>query len=320
MTLTAAPPPRTRRRARRARGGGAGLPGGTPGPVQPPRPASAGRQVAATTILLLGVVLMTFAIWVMFLSRLHYDRVQHDDYASFRAELAQAIAPTGPTDPNDPKEILAPGTPVAVLRIPQIHVDAVVLEGTSGSVLEDGPGHLRDAPLPGQGGISEIFGRRAAYGGVFGNLSQLLPGDEFTVITGLGAARYKVIDVRRPGDEVPQPTSAGRLILVTADGPPFAPTGVLRVDADLVSSPQPTSAPIITEADLPASEQLMGTSPQAWVPVVLWGQCLVLAAAGFGWLSQRWGRWQTWIVAVPVLGYLGFAVADQVTVLLPNLM
>jgi sortase A len=314
MTLTATPSPD----APRSGAAGARFPGGPPGPV--PRPVSAGRHVASTTILLLGVVLMTFAIWVVFLSRMHYDRVQHDDYASFRSELAQAIAPTGPTDPSDPRRLLAPGTPVAVLRIPQIHVDAVVLEGTSGSVLEDGPGHLRDTPLPGQSGISEIFGRRAAYGGVFSNLSQLQPGDEFTVITGLGVVRYKVIDVRRPGDLVPQPTSAGRLILVTADGPPFAPTGVLRVDADLVTAAQPTSSPIITAADLPASEQLMGTSQVAWLPVVLWGQCLVAAAAGLGWLSQRWGRWQTWIVAVPVLGYLGLAVADQVTVLLPNLL
>jgi sortase A len=316
MTITAAPAPD----APRAPSAGAGFRGLTPRPVRQSRPIGASRQVASTTILLLGVVLLTFAVWLIFLSRMHYDRVQYNDYASFRSELAQAIAPTGPTDPSNPKQILAPGTPVAVLQIPEIHVDAVVLEGTSGSVLEDGPGHLRDTPLPGQGGVSEIFGRRAAYGGVFANLSQLQPGEKFTVISGLGVVHYKVIDVRRPGDQVPQPTSAGRLILATADGPPFAPTGVLRVDADLVSPAQPTSLPIISAANLPASEQLMGTNQQAWVPVVLWGQCLVAAAAGLGWLSQRWGRWQTWIVAVPVLGYLGFAVADQVTVLLPNLM
>jgi hypothetical protein len=32
------------------------------------------------------------------------------------------------------------------------------------------------------------------------------------------------------------------------------------------------------------------------------------------------GRWQAWLVAVPVVGYLGLATADQAARLLPNLM
>jgi sortase A len=56
------------------------------------------------------------------------------------------------------------------------------------------------------------------------------------------------------------------------------------------------------------------------VPLVLWGMCLVAAAIGVGWLGQRWGRRQAWIVGVPVLGFFGLAVADQAVQLLPNLM
>ena len=307
-----------------APGGGHGLPQPGTLPTGPPRlfavRASLARQVAAAACITLGVTLLGFAAWVLLLSRLYYDRVQYNDYANFRAELAQAIAPTGPTDPANPKVLLAPGTPVAVLHIPEIGMSAVVLEGTSGEVLEGGPGHLRDTPLPGQAGISEVFGRRAAYGGVFSHVSSLRPGEEFTVITGLGVARYRVVDVRRAGDPVPALTGPGRLILTTADGPPFAPTGVLRADADLISAAQPTSNPLFTGADLPSDEQLMGTDQVAWVPLVLWGIPLVIAASAVGWLSQRWGRWQAWIVAVPVLGYLGLAVAGQATLLLPNLL
>jgi sortase A len=316
VTLQASPPPGLP-------GGGAEIPQSRAQPGSAARPTprvSLARQATATALITLSVTLLGFAAWVIFFSRLDYDRVQYNDYANFRTELAQATAPTGPTLPSNPKLALPPGTPVAVLRIPEIGLNAVVLEGTSGAVLEGGPGHLRDTPLPGQAGISEIFGRRAAYGGVFSSISSLRPGDIFTVITGLGVARYKVVDLRRPGDLVPPLTGPGRLILTTADGPPFAPTGVLRVDADLISAAQPTSNPLIGAANLPSDEVLMGTNPVAWVWLVLWGIPLVLAASAVSWLSQRWGRWQAWIVAVPVLGYLGLAVADQVTQLLPNLM
>jgi len=53
---------------------------------------------------------------------------------------------------------------------------------------------------------------------------------------------------------------------------------------------------------------------------VLWGQALLIAAGAITWARTRWGRWQVWIVAVPVLGYFGLAVADQAAGLLINLM
>jgi sortase A len=320
MTLVKEPPSG----APSAPGGGAGSSAALP-PLQrrqaPMASAAAARLVVSTAVLILAASLLGFGGWIAVGSRLYYDRVQHDDYASFRAELAQATAPTGPTNPANANQLLTPGTPVAVLAIPEIGLNAVVLEGTSSSVLEGGPGHLRDTQLPGQAGISEILGRRAAYGGPFARLSSLSPGDVFSVTTGQGFTSYRVLDVRRAGDVVPPLTPGkGRLILATADGPPFAPTGVLRVDADTISAPKPAPAMVVTPADIGPSELAFGTESLAWVPLVLWGQCLLLAAVALSWLGARWGRWQTWTVAVPVLGYFGLAVADQVSRLLPNLM
>jgi sortase A len=320
MTLVKEPPSG----APSAPGGGAGYVDALPPPQRRQAPmgsAAAARLVVSTAVLILAASLLGFGGWIAVGSRLYYDRVQHDDYASFRAELAQATAPTGPTNPANANQLLTPGTPVAVLAIPEIGLNAVVLEGTSSSVLEGGPGHLRDTQLPGQAGISEILGRRAAYGGPFARLSSLSPGDVFSVTTGQGFTSYRVLDVRRAGDVVPPLTPGkGRLILATADGPPFAPTGVLRVDADTISAPKPAPAMVVTPADIGPSELAFGTESLAWVPLVLWGQCLLLAAVALSWLGARWGRWQTWTVAVPVLGYFGLAVADQVSRLLPNLM
>lgn len=318
--MVQAPPPG----APRASGGGASqrVPAAAAGAERRGRRSVPVAQVVVSSAFLtLAASLLGFAVWITFVSHLYYDRVQHDTYATFRSELAQAIAPTGPTDPADSKQLLAAGSPVAILTIPEIGVNAVVLEGTSGAVLEGGPGHLRDTQLPGQVGLSEILGRRAAYGGPFARLSNLSPGELFSVTTGQGVFRYRVLDVRRAGDPVPRFTaSQGWLILATADGPAFAPSGVLRVDANLISKSQPAPTMVVSAADIGPSELALGTDTVAWVPLVLWGQGLVLAAAGIGWIGSRWSRWQSWAVAVPVLGYLGLAVADQVTRLLPNVM
>jgi sortase A len=285
-------------------------------------PASLAREAAGNALLILAACLIGFVVWFAFLSGLYYDRVQVEAYATFRNSLALATAPTGPTNPADPAQLLAPGTAVAVLSVPEIGLTTVVFQGTSGQVLEGGPGHLRDTPLPGQPGVSVIFGRRTAYGGPFSRLPSLDAGDYFTVTTGQGVATYRVLDLRRAGDPVPAAPAAGqgRLILVTADGPPLAPSGVLRVDAELMSKPSPAPAMVISASELGSNEQALGTDPEALIPVVLWGVVLVGVAGLLAWAGRRWGRWQTWIVAVPVVCYLGLVIADQVTRLLPNLL
>jgi len=302
-----------------------GRPGGVPTSSERRRadsPAALAREAAGNALWILAIFLIGFAVWFSFASRLHYDRVQHGAYASFRVNLALATAPTGPTQPGDPSKLLAAGTPVAVLSMPTIGLTSVVFEGSTGLVLEGGPGHLRDTPMPGQPGVSVILGRRTAYGGPFSRLPRLHVGDAFTVTTGQGVATYRVIDLRRQRDPVPPLPAAGggRLILVTADGPPLAPSGVLRVDTDLTSTAKPAPAMVISPVNLAPSEQALGTEPLAWLPLVGWGGVLLAAACFLAWAGQRWGRWQTWIVAVPVLGYLSLTIADQVARLLPNLL
>src|SRR5215470_2273879 len=175
MTLVKTPPSS----ATVAPGGGKPLPRWArnipPERPRPTGPAATARQVGASMVLILAVCLLGFGTWLTFLSRLPYDRAQHNLYASFRVVLAQGTAPTGPTQPTAPRKLLAPGTPVAVLNIPAIGLNAVVLEGTSGQVLESGPGHFRLTSLPGQAGISEIMGRRATYGAPFARISSLSP-------------------------------------------------------------------------------------------------------------------------------------------------
>jgi hypothetical protein len=175
--------------------------------------------------------------------------------------------------------------------------------------------------MPGQVGTSVVFGRYNAYGGPFRNLGSVTPGDHIEAVTGQTVASYRVIDLRRAGDPLPPPVpdGGGRLVLVTADGNPLDPTGVLYVDANLTSKPQPSPG-VILESHMFATEGAMATDPQAWLPIVLWGQLLLLVAGGLSWLWTAWGKWQTWLIAVPVIGFIVLSVADEATRLLPNLL
>lgn len=307
-------------------------PGGGPRPVPPSsrptgggnsrRPLPSPRSVASTMLLLLSMVVLVFVAYIGVFSALHHARAQLTSYANFRRELAEATAPVGPTRQDDSKKLLPPGTAVALLDIPQIKLREVIFEGTAGSILEDGPGHLRTTPLPGQKGTSVVMGRATTYGGPFGELAKLNPGDMITVTTGQGISTFRVLGVRRGGDPFPPTlaTGAGRLTLTTADGSPLLPAGVLRVDADLISEPMPTPSNPLTRRDLSSAELALGTDQLAWMQLVLWGQALVAAAVLIAWSRMHWGRWQVWTVSVPVLIFLAVATADQITRLLPNLM
>ena len=282
--------------------------------------ATAGRALLLSAVLtILGALLLGGVLEITVLGNLKHARAQTVHYGELREQLAKSIAPVGSTDSDGAQ--LPLGAPVAILQIPRLDLREVVGEGTTAAVLIDGPGHVRSSVLPGQAGISTLYGRQAAYGGPFGRLVDLRPGDELTVTTGQGLHRYQVLGSRRAGDPVPPLRSgAGRLVLATADGTAFAPDGVLRVDADLVSPVQPSSPVGFTSSSLSAAERPMAGDQIALVALVLWGQALLLAALAVVYLRARWGRWQTWTVAVPVLLALDLKVVDQAARLLPNLL
>jgi sortase A len=304
-------------------------PSGPSRPSRPKRPSSAEqvRRAVGASLLILSLSALGFVVWLALFSRLHYDKAQLNAYETLRVELAEGTAPNGPVKQSTsqtagPSQLVPAGSPVAVLSIPAIALRAVILQGTTGAVLENGPGHLRDTPMPGQAGVSVILGRVFAYGGPFGRLASLAPGDAITVVTGQTVASYRVLDLRRAGDPLPPPvaTGGGRMILVTADGPPLAPTGTLYVDADLTSKPQPAPAMVLSASNLSSSENAMGNDVSAWLPIVLWMQLLLLITIALSWLWTAWGKWQTWLIAFPVVGYVVVSAADEVTRLLPNLM
>ena len=274
-------------------------------------------RAAGVAICAFGVVMSTFVAEVAVFGRFEHRHDQQVEYAAFRAELAAGTAPIGARDYRG--VLLPPGAPVALLSIPSIGVDEVVAEGTSGAVLESGPGLVRGSVLPGQVGTSFVLARAFGYGGPFHYLDQLQPGDRIEVTTGQGVAEYQVSDTRRRGD--PEPArlhgQLGRLTMITATGPAYTPDDALYVDADLVSQVQPTPPGVVPL--FARDEGPMARDPYARLDVAAWMAVLVATTVLAFWAGPRWGRAKTWLVAVPVLLVLGLTLADRIALLLPNL-
>lgn len=287
--------------------------------ISPPR--SLPVHAAIWVLAALSALAAWLLLYAFSLSGFQEASAQHALYATLRSQIAQEIAP--PFGGNSPTDNIPLGKPIAILRVPQAGIDAVVLEGTSSGVLEQGPGLLADTPLPGQPGVSQIYGRQTLFGGPFRHLAALRPGDLFSVTTGQGNFSYVVNDLRYSGQPIPAPpTVQSRMILITAAGAGWrgaaAPNQLLYVDAALRGSP--VGAPPGLPTAVPASQMLMQGDTSVLFPLVLWLQLLLLTVLAVVWVGSRWDRWQTWLVGAPAIVALLWIISGTAFQLLPNLL
>jgi sortase A len=84
-------------------------------------------------------------------------------------------------------------SPVAVLKIPKIHLEVPVFEGTDELTLNRGVGLISGTATPGQPGNIGIAGHRD---GFFRGLKQVVAGDSVELITADDTRRYVVDTVR----------------------------------------------------------------------------------------------------------------------------
>lgn len=278
---------------------------------QPPQPRPTANQHGVLlgvglSLTLAALLMIGFAVYLYGLSGLSEARAQTNLYKTFSAELALATAPVGPT---------TEGAPVAILNIPSLGIsDLVVVEGTTSGDLANGPGHVRASVLPGQPGVSVVYGRAATFGAPFAKLLQLNRGDKISVTTGQGVSTYQVESFGTAASPAPDPT-ADRLILETANSTVF-PNGAVMVSADLRTPEQanPGGWPAITP-----QEYYLAGDPSALIPLVLWSQALLLTSVGAVVAANRWSRWSAYLCATPLALALAWAVYENLAILLPNL-
>ncbi len=132
------------------------------------------------------------------------------------------------------------GDGVAVIKIPKIGVDRVVVEGVSVADLKKGPGHFPDTAMPGQLGNMVVSGHRTTYGAPFNRLDELEIGDEIVVYDRSGPFKYLVSEkkvVKPTAVEVLDPSSDARLTLTTCH-PKFSARERLIIVAQLEGTPR----------------------------------------------------------------------------------
>jgi sortase A len=111
-----------------------------------------------------------------------------------RPELERRIHANANNPKAPPATITSvPGDAVAIIKIPRIHLNMVVVEGTDTLALEKGPGHYTGTAYPWQDhGRVAIAGHRTTYLHPFYSLDALRKGDPIVLLTEYGTFRYEV--------------------------------------------------------------------------------------------------------------------------------
>jgi len=283
-------------------------------------PLSARERIARTSLMIVAALMLGFGANMLLLGHVQHLVSQQQLSNEFREQLAEGTAPVSEGTFDD--VLLSDGVPVALIEIPSLGVKEVVVEGTSSTVLKSGPGHRRDTVLPGQIGTSIIMGRAAAYGGPFGRIQELAPGQKFSIITGQGRQAFEVIGVRYAGDPTPPAPAVGtsRLILETARGAAFVPSGIAYVDARLVGAAEDPGPRLTRFATLPPEDLPLASDTSTVWALVFALQFLLATELGAVWALARVGAQKTWVVFAPATLLAGLFVANQVAILLPNLL
>ena len=259
-------------------------------------------------------------------------------------ESAQGSAPTPTTTaPGPPPRPPAEGNATARIRIPDIGVDKIVVEGVTLDDLKRGPGHYPDTPLPGQPGNAAIAGHRTTYGAPFNRIDELEPGDEILITTLQGAFRYEVSEqliVSPDQVEVLDDFGDNRLTL-TACHPKYSARQRIIVVATLVgdAAPAPEAAPSPAAGDIPGDGEgegqgggqsggggeltartvdggLSGERAPAWPAVLLGIACALIWIAAWL-LGKLWRKWPAYFLCLPLFLMMLFIFFENFSRLLP---
>ncbi|MCU1345575.1 MAG: peptidase family protein [Acidimicrobiia bacterium] len=274
-----------------------------------------------------------------------------DPAATTAAPTTAAPPTTKPIDLTGLKE----GDALALLRIPKIGVDDVVVAGVGRDDLKKGPGHYPETPLPGQQGNAAIAGHRTTFGAPFGRVDELKPGDDIEVSTRTGTYHYRVNALPKiisPNDfsviaNTPTPT-----LTLTSCHPRYSAKQRIVITADLVlnqSAPVAAATPhAYATSGAPADENdaltptttATNTTPGAvtapthsssvdelaagwfsdsgaWFPTLLFAFIGGALLTGAWYIGRRWSRVAIYLATAPLFIVALYFFYENVSRLLP---
>jgi len=270
------------------------------------------RRIVGACVTAFGILLLVLVLFLYAFTPLTAARDQHRLLAALTGNPQSTFALTTGVLPRQ-------GSPVALLRIPSLHLTQAVVAGTSASDLEAGPGLMPGTVLPGEQGNAVIAGRRVTFGGPFRSIGTLRRGDEIRVTDGLGSFRYRVTSVRTVETghrDVVGGTRDSQLTLITSNSSVMT-TGREVVAAKLIGRPVPS--PTQVSRFVPPDQRGLSGDPAAGWKILSWVALLFLAAAGTGVALLRWRRpVPTYLLAAPVLIACGLFAVQAVALALPS--
>jgi sortase A len=301
-----------------------------------------------------GLLLLLFVAYQLWGTGIYQAQAQNDLKSQFEEARRQADSPTTTTPTTTPTSTSTPSTTpsttqpsttttlapfaappegdvMARIGIPKIGVDQYVVEGVAVDDLRKGPGHYPSTQMPGHEGNSAIAGHRTTYGAPFGDLDQLVAGDDIRVVTVQGDFHYKVTELRvvDPSqievlDPTPDPARAGHdlaTLTLTTCNPKYSAAERLIVKAQLdLSKGQPAPLPPAAVAKGTKATSIGGLSGESSsrTPTIIWGAIALAIGLLWWWLFHRHPRWTTWFVgAIPFLAAL-FVAYTYLERLLPS--
>lgn len=203
-------------------------------------------------LIALGVGVLLFVGWTLKGTDLYTNQQQDRLEQEFQALPPLTAAPPRSESPGGPPKgyAPAPGEPVFRLKMPDIDVDDMVVEGVGVEQLRMGPGHYpscRDGferPLctefpevfPGEKGRVIVSGHRTTYGAPFWGIDKLKPGDEIEVEARWGDFVYRVTktEIVRPDSLAIAVQSDKAELVLTTCHPRFSAAQRMIVYAEMV--------------------------------------------------------------------------------------
>lgn len=229
----------------------------------------------------MGLLVLLFAGYQNWVT----DTTQHRSQSALQKEVTRIItgkpvtSVVGPNTPLPTSEDPGVGHWLGLMSIPKIALSQVIVNGTTKSQLQLGPGRYIGTAMPGEAGNFAIAGHRTTWGRPFRNLDKLQQGDRIFITTPRASMMYRVVWIKvvNPTDlTVIAPTPIPSLTLTTCN-PPYSAATRLVVRAELGAVGQiQTNVPTWTVIEKQSSELLRNQDHFSKWPVILYGLLLGL--------------------------------------------
>ena len=149
-------------------------------------------RIAGVILILAALAVGGYVWWTLWGTGFATRAAQDDLRPAFEERIASRTAEEAP-----PRTVNVPGSAIAIIRIPKIELNYVVVEGTDTESLKKGPGHYPWTSYPWEKtGRVAIAGHRTTYGAPFWSLNELEPGDRIVLATEYGIFNYRVTESR----------------------------------------------------------------------------------------------------------------------------